>query len=187
LVWNPADTTCKKNGLLLLLLMFLKFCVHNVCGASNQLRNYGQIWVLTFFCPIRRSEINFLWPNSKTRFKISDYLLVLIIQNITITLKFYGQSHVSCWIGLKNSGPVIKSSYYAVYHIPFLAVKYKIISFYFISNCAFNFDMSVLKLLGQKKIIILIKVSLITTIFFLSNYSYDYCDAIPKASIRLPY
>ena len=33
----------RKNGLLLLLLTFLTFCVHNVYGASNKLRNYGLI------------------------------------------------------------------------------------------------------------------------------------------------
>jgi hypothetical protein len=69
LVWNPADTTRKKNGLLLLLLMFFTFCVHSVCGASNQLRSYGPIWVLNFFCPIRLSEINFLWPKFENVFQ----------------------------------------------------------------------------------------------------------------------
>ena len=41
----------RQNGLLLLLLRFITFCVQNLYGASNQLRNYGTDLELSIFLP----------------------------------------------------------------------------------------------------------------------------------------
>jgi hypothetical protein len=41
----------RQNGLLLLLLTFITFFVHNVYGASNQIWNYGTVLELSTFLP----------------------------------------------------------------------------------------------------------------------------------------
>ena len=67
LVWNSADTTRKKLGLLFL-LAFGAHCVHNVYWALNQLRNNGPNSALSIFLPYPALCFEFFRKNLKRNF-----------------------------------------------------------------------------------------------------------------------
>jgi hypothetical protein len=63
LVWHSADTTRKEKCLLVILVDFVKHQFHNIDEASNQLRNYTTIWVVSFF-----STVDFIWHKTEMEF-----------------------------------------------------------------------------------------------------------------------
>jgi hypothetical protein len=48
---NQLTQHVRQNGFVLLLLRFITFCVENLYGASNKLRNYGTDLELSMFLP----------------------------------------------------------------------------------------------------------------------------------------
>jgi len=59
--WCGSQLTqqVRQKGILVLLLVLLAHCIHNVYWASNQLRNYGKIWILSIFLPYQAFCIKF--------------------------------------------------------------------------------------------------------------------------------